>query len=194
MIRLASTPESHVPPATPNSLASQALQASQEKGRTAQSFALSAGEKAESAPEPAAASKVSQSESPCPISSRDWDDLFKAVEERLRQSVTAQAAAAQGLNNPKETALHAIVLDCLEALDMLHNALMRERSQRHQLELDILNAQSRTAQAMALLVSRDVGYSAESALSLRGGQVTRGADAAMQSSMKSSSYQSSQSL
>ena len=111
----------------------------------------------------------------------------------MRQSVAAQAAAAQGLNNPKETALHAIVLDSLEALDMLHNALMRERSQRHQLELDILNAQSRTAQAMALLVSRDVGYSAESALSLRGGQVTRGADAAMQSS-KSSSYQSSQSL
>lgn len=179
MIRLASTPEPHVPPARVLSSDSQASQASQEKGGT---------------PDPAATVKAPQLDSPCAISSRDWDDLFKAVEERLRQSVTAQAAAAQGLDNPKETALHAIVLDCLEALDMLHNALMRERSQRHQLELDILNAQSRTAQAMALLVSRDVGYSAESALSLRGGHVTRGADAAMQGSLKSSSYQSSQSL
>ena len=45
-----------------------------------------------------------------------------------------------------------------------------ERSQRHQLELDILNAQSKAAQAMALLVSRDGGFSAEAAMVLRGGQ------------------------
>lgn len=132
--------------------------------------------------------------SPAPICSRDWDDLFMAVEDRLRRSVAARTAASQQAERPDDTAFHEVVLDCLGALDMLHKSLMRERSQRHQLELDILNAQSKTAQAMALLVSRDVGYSAEAAMVLRGGQGHRGGDAAIQGSLRGNLFQSAQAL
>jgi hypothetical protein len=59
----------------------------------------------------------------------DWDSLFDAVEERLRDTVEqsdsiATPAAAQS----SASRVKAVVLDCVAALGQLHNALRQERS------------------------------------------------------------------
>ncbi len=53
------------------------------------------------------------------LSIEDWDELFKAVQARLRLTAEAATDAAR---------LKTVVLECVDALDSLHAAL---RDQRH---------------------------------------------------------------
>ena len=58
------------------------------------------------------------------ISIEDWDKLFQSVESRLCASIEAL--------DPAHAKVRMTVLECVEALDQLHVALMtRERQQRH---------------------------------------------------------------
>lgn len=58
------------------------------------------------------------------IAPQDWDELFHAVESRLSASVS------DAVQNDGKT--RVTVLECVEALDQLHDALMHERQQRQQ--------------------------------------------------------------
>lgn len=76
------------------------------------------------------------------IANDDWDAMFRAVESRLRQTVGERLAVMPELQ-PHHAAgrVQAIVLECVEALEQLHTALMLERDRCGQLEreLAILN-------------------------------------------------------
>ena len=69
------------------------------------------------------------------IDAEDWDSLFGAVEERLRTTIEAlgegpeglEAAAAPSAGRDKTSQIKAVVLDCVNALDMLHKALRQGR-------------------------------------------------------------------
>lgn len=62
------------------------------------------------------------------IEIEDWDSLFGAVEERLRDTAEkldseTASSAAQG----RVSRVKSMVLDCVSSLDMLHKALRLER-------------------------------------------------------------------
>ena len=72
------------------------------------------------------------------IDVEDWDSLFGAVEERLRTTIGALGEGPQGPQGPEAAAapsaerdntsqIKAVVLDCVNALDMLHKALRQGR-------------------------------------------------------------------
>lgn len=64
-----------------------------------------------------------------PIDIKDWDILFAAVEERLRTTVEKPDLAAVALTGHDGAArIKAVVLDCVNALDKLHQALRQQRS------------------------------------------------------------------
>ena len=69
------------------------------------------------------------------IAPEDWDVLFSAITDRLRNAVDQRLAAA-----PEPQArdavgrLQVIVLECVGALDQLHAALANERSRQRQVE------------------------------------------------------------
>jgi hypothetical protein len=63
------------------------------------------------------------------IDIEDWDSLFDAVEQRLRDSVDKPYSLAMPLTaNDNSSRIKAAVLDCVSALDKLHKALRYERS------------------------------------------------------------------
>lgn len=68
-------------------------------------------------------------QSTCQIAIEDWDFLFSAVEQRLRDTV-AQLDLAPTVPDAQNSAsrIKAVVLDCVNALDQLHMALRQERS------------------------------------------------------------------
>ena len=69
------------------------------------------------------------------IDAEDWDSLFGAVEERLRTTIGAleegpegpEAAAAPSAGRHSTSQIKAVVLDCVNALHMLHKALRQGR-------------------------------------------------------------------
>lgn len=62
------------------------------------------------------------------IDIEDWDSLFDAVEERLRDIVEKPDLAATPLAAQHNASrVKAAVLDCVGALDKLHKALRQER-------------------------------------------------------------------
>ena len=65
----------------------------------------------------------------------DWDDLFRAVKVRLRQTVAERAGKA-GAPEMIETLsrIRAGVLECVEALDQLHSTLRHETDRRRYLD------------------------------------------------------------
>lgn len=67
----------------------------------------------------------------------DWDALFRAVEERLRRTVAERPARSGGPYDPVGRIQH-IVLDCVEALDLLHAALAAERARALHLESQVM--------------------------------------------------------
>ncbi|WP_092007616.1 hypothetical protein [Polaromonas sp. OV174] len=85
---------------------------------------------------------------PLNIAIGDWDELFRAVEERLTLIVGTRPA---GTPEPqmRDTAgrIQVVVLECVSALDQLHTALTHERLRCHQLELELEVAEAKTAQA-----------------------------------------------
>ncbi len=76
---------------------------------------------------------------PCPssIAADDWDQLFHAVEARLRNCVGKQLSKTPQLPLQDPAAVvEAVVLECVAAFDQLHAALKRERLQRRELVVD----------------------------------------------------------
>jgi hypothetical protein len=61
----------------------------------------------------------------------DWDDLLNAVKDRLRLTVAEQRAATA---EPLADRVRQAVLDGVEALDLLHASVTRERHRYQQLE------------------------------------------------------------
>lgn len=71
-----------------------------------------------------------------------WDCLFDAVTERLRNTVSAAFSARQG-SESRDAApqIQAAVLECVEALDQLHEAVTLERATSKQQERQLRIAQ-----------------------------------------------------
>lgn len=142
MIRLASSPEPHVK--------SMALTASMEfnsRGSLRQAKPCSPEPEAIQAPplcvQAAAivdARLVADALRPVPLASTlasnpsleiaisDWDDLFHAVEARLKAAVETRPEQALAAQPPgAASVVQTVVLECITALDQLHVALMHER-------------------------------------------------------------------
>ena len=83
----------------------------------------------------------------------DWNELFRAVEARLKATVgTPLAPASEAFKaKPDDIGLKVqhVVLECVAALGQLHTALTHERSLRHELEMEVLDAQTALAQALS---------------------------------------------
>lgn len=63
------------------------------------------------------------------IEIEDWDSLFDAVEERLRDTVDKlDSATTPWVAQDAAGRLKSVVLDCVSDLDKLHRALAQERS------------------------------------------------------------------
>ncbi len=59
----------------------------------------------------------------------DWDAMFRAVLERLRQAAGEILVTAPVLQGPDPaTLLQTIVLECVGALEQLHTALKHDRT------------------------------------------------------------------
>ena len=62
------------------------------------------------------------------IQDEDWDSLFGAIEERLRGTVeTLDSNTTQLAPQEKLSRIKSIVLDCVNSLDALHQALRHDR-------------------------------------------------------------------
>ena len=80
---------------------------------------------------------------PGDIALEDWDDLFRAVQDRLKLTVGVQledAAAAAPLAPLSAEHVQANVLECVAALEQLHRTISHDTERRRQLELDIADA------------------------------------------------------
>lgn len=60
----------------------------------------------------------------------DWNLMFEAVQARLLRAVGDHAGEAPAVPQLPASLVQAVVLDCVRALDQLHAALEKERSQR----------------------------------------------------------------
>ena len=62
------------------------------------------------------------------IEPEDWDSLFGAIEERLRDTVvTLDSTTAQLAPQEKLSRIKSVVLDCVSSLGALHKALRHDR-------------------------------------------------------------------
>lgn len=62
------------------------------------------------------------------IQDEDWDSLFGAIEERLRGTVeTLDSNTTQLAPQEKLSRIKSVVLDCVNSLDALHQALRHDR-------------------------------------------------------------------
>lgn len=62
------------------------------------------------------------------IEDEDWDSLFGAIEERLRDTVdTLDSTSTQLASQDKLSSIKLVVLDCVSSLDVLHKALRHDR-------------------------------------------------------------------
>lgn len=62
------------------------------------------------------------------IALEDWDMMFRAVTYRLTQCATSVATSACLPPAPQSaSAVQAVVLECVEALEQLHAALRQQR-------------------------------------------------------------------
>ena len=78
----------------------------------------------------------------------DWDDLFNAVQARLRLTVDEWLATGNGNDPPDPSVrMNSVMLECAGALDQLHGTLVNEAGRRHQLELAIADSHAALAQA-----------------------------------------------
>jgi hypothetical protein len=63
-----------------------------------------------------------------PIDVADWDSLFGAVEERLRSTVETLDTAPMPLARQANLSrIKSVVLDCVSAMETLHQSLKQER-------------------------------------------------------------------
>lgn len=88
------------------------------------------------------------------IDIEDWDSLFGAVEERLRDTVLKpDMATKRSAAQDNASRIKSVVLDCVSALDKLHRALQQER--RTQVPAKANGAISDTAVALPLTNGHD---------------------------------------
>lgn len=88
-----------------------------------------------------------------PIPAEDWDALFNAVKDRLTRYATPVALQMPGPALRVRTG----VLECVEALDQLHQLLAIERKGRQELEHSLQEARAMLAQVRAELISAQGG-------------------------------------
>lgn len=145
MIRLASSPEPHPGRAALQDFSAHTLKAN-----------VAAAAKASQAVPVAAPSPLAYA----PLEGRlvdiaieDWNELFHAVEARLKatvgESLVLDSSVFDASPDNIGPKVQRVVLECVTALEQLHSALTHERGLRHQLELEVFDAQSALAQALA---------------------------------------------
>ena len=90
------------------------------------------------------------------VAIEDWDDLFNAVKDRLKKIAAERARAVQTPAACVDVlgSADSAVLECVQALDQLHVALSHERTRRHQLELELLEAKGGLANSADAAVYR----------------------------------------
>ncbi len=77
----------------------------------------------------------------------DWDALYHAVEARLTRTVgVRQASLPEPLRGDAAGRVQVIVLECVDAMERLHEELIRERTRSQQFEQQALVAQTALAQ------------------------------------------------
>jgi diguanylate cyclase len=92
------------------------------------------------------------------VAIEQWDDLFSAVKATLRLTVDERSAESTEVQTRRTTGqIQVGVQECVAALDQLHATLTNELGRRHQLELQVFNAQSALAQALAELAGTQAG-------------------------------------
>ncbi len=82
-----------------------------------------------------------------------WDDLFRSVKARLRNTVDVHLAALTlPLADVAAEQVRSRVLECVSALDQLHSTLTHEADRCQRLEFELLETRSALAQARSELV------------------------------------------
>lgn len=82
----------------------------------------------------------------------DWDDLFSAVQARLRSTVAELPAALPEAGGPSSgDRLRASVLECVAALDQLRSTATHELGRRQRVVFDLVAARTALAQVRAEL-------------------------------------------
>lgn len=88
---------------------------------------------------------------PLTIAEEDWSLLFSAVQDRLTRAVTAQTKAGAAFSPALQALLQAKVLECVEALQQLHEAQKHTRVHHQHLALDRFDTRTALAQLRAEL-------------------------------------------
>ena len=92
----------------------------------------------------------------------DWDDLFSAVQARLRSTVGELPAVLPGPGGLSSAdRLRASVLECVAALDQLRSTAMLESGWRRRIEFDLFAARTALAQVRAELAGLRDEYELE---------------------------------
>ncbi len=92
------------------------------------------------------------------VAIEDWDDLLCAVKERLR--LAGRAPLAETPQAPRQDAMSRVqtsILECVEALDLLHATQRQEVRRREQLELEVFDARTALEQTRAELAGTQAG-------------------------------------
>lgn len=93
-----------------------------------------------------------------PIPVEDWDALFAAVKERLALAVGLKRMPPAGPEaGDPVSRIRTEVLECVEALDQLHQLLGNERDCRQVLERSLLEARTTLAQVRSELICAQGG-------------------------------------
>ncbi len=87
------------------------------------------------------------------VAMEHWDDLFRSVKARLRNTVDVHLTALTvPLADVAADLVRTRVLECVSALDQLHMTLTNEADRRQRLELELFDARSALAQARSELI------------------------------------------
>ena len=82
-----------------------------------------------------------------------WNELFSSVKARLRRTVDDHLVALTlPLADVAAEHVRSGVLDCVAALDQLHNTLTHEADRRQRLELELFESRSALAQARTEII------------------------------------------
>ena len=92
------------------------------------------------------------------VSLRDWSELMSAVQYRLQATVGGSPLSGPLPCGPEHALkVRNAVLDCVTALEQLHQTMQHELDRRHQLELDLFDARTALAQAHIELTGSQAG-------------------------------------
>jgi diguanylate cyclase (GGDEF)-like protein len=109
-------------------------------------------------PMPRSKSQSANEASAAEVAIMDWDDLFSAVEARLRLTVDVSPGAGAELQaHDSVVQVRASVLECVMELDHLHSTLKHVLGRTQRLELEVFDAQTALAQLRAELVGTQAG-------------------------------------